>query len=463
MDHLALLSATALRKALSQREISPVDVAEACLHQVECLNPTLNSVVTLNEHLLDEAHDLANKPPDGLLYGLTVGIKDTTETRNLRTTWGSPTMDRNTPDRDALIVQRLRSEGALILGKTNTPTFAVGGSTWNPVFGYSRNPWNISLTPGGSTGGGAAALATGMVALADGSDLGGSLRLPAAFCGVVGLRPSPGLIPLYPTMNVWDTLSVAGGMGRTAADVALLLQATAGPTPSIPYDRPQAGRNFVAAVDRGPQTGLSLAWCADPTGLGIEDNVLQPCLDAIQLLRSGSLSIEEIRLDLSRGRAAFAALRGHHLLTVHMARMESARALGDDLHENLREALGRSALDLASADRVRHGLWEQFRTLFGRFDYLLTPCTPTDPFPVEDGYPRQINGRQLQTYYDWLAPMSVLSLTGLPVASVPCGLSAQGLPVGMQIAGQPNDEEGVLALASLVQEICPVGAPPNAY
>ena len=363
--------------------------------------------------------------------------------------------------RDAEVVRRLKAAGALVLGKTNTPTFAVGGSTWNPLFGHSRNPWNAALTPGGSTGGGAAALAAGMVALADGSDLGGSLRLPAAFCGVVGLRPSPGLVPMYPSSNVWDTLSVAGGMGRTAGDVALFLQAVAGPTPTLPYHRPDAGRDFVAAVDSGPKPGLSLAWCANPAGIGVEDAIVQTCLEAIQALQSDNLSIETIQFDLSRGRAAFATLRAHHLLTVHMASRNNAEALGTDLAGNLQEAMRYSALDYASAERVRHSLWEQFRTFFRQYDYLLTPCAPIGPFPVGEDYPKEINGCRLKTYYDWLAPMSILSLTGLPVASVPCGLDENGLPVGMQIVGPPNDEEGVLALGRLVHETCPVGAPPS--
>src|SRR5438105_8395181 len=243
--------ATELRRLVADREVSPVEVVQACLARFERYNGAINAVVTLNERALDDAgvleRRLARGEPPGPLCGLPVGIKDVTPVAGLRTTFGSPLYKDHVPTEDALVVQRLRAAGAVILGKTNCPEFAAGGNTFNEVFGPTRNPWDPALSAGGSTGGGAAALVTGMIALAEGTDLGGSLRIPASFCGVVGLRPSVGLVPTYPAEWLWDSLQVEGPMARPAEDIALMLQAVAGPRPLSPLAQPVEGRDFVAA------------------------------------------------------------------------------------------------------------------------------------------------------------------------------------------------------------------------
>jgi len=459
-DSPAFWPACRLRQHLRDRTLSPVDVAEACLEQITCHNPVLNAVVTLNDRLLDEARALAQEPVQGMLYGLPVGLKDTTDTRGLRTTFGSVALKNNTPARDALVVRHLKAQGALVLGKTNTSTFAAGAVTWNAVFGHTRNPWNTALTPGGSTGGGAAALAAGMVALADGTDLGGSLRIPAAFCGVVGIRPTAGQVPMYPTPDVWDTLSVAGGMGRTAEDVALFLQATALSAPECAVNPPNGRIDYLTAVHQGPRADLRLAWCPDPSGIGIESDVLNPCLEAVRQLNREGWSVEEPVLDLSEAREAFAVLRGHHLLAVHYDRHHDTRALGPHLSGNLREAERITSLETAAAVRVRSRLWERMRTLFRRIDCLITPTTAVAPFPVEAPYPDRIDGRTMEKYYDWLAPTSVFSVTGYPAVSVPCGLDARQMPTGLQLIGCPGEEAGLLALAQHIQQLRPIGRPP---
>lgn len=459
-DPLAFWPAYRLQQHLKNRTLSPVDVAEACLDQLSRHNSTLNAVVTPNERLLEEARALEQKPVRGLLYGLPVGIKDTTETQQLRTTFGSTAFSDHTPARDALVVRRLRAQGALILGKTNTSTFAAGAIAWNAVFGHTRNPWDAVLTPGGSTGGGAAALAAGMITLADGTDLGGSLRIPAAFCGVVGIRPSTGLVPLYPSMNAWDTLSVSGGMGRTAQDVALFLQAAAAPAPECAINPPFGPRDYLKTVQQGPPARLRLAWCPNPAGIGIEPGVLNPCLQTVRQLKREGWAAEELALDLSDAREAFAVLRGYHLLAIHLDRHNDTSALGTHLIRNLQEAQQATSSQIAAAARTRHQLWERFRILFSRIDYLLAPTTAVPPFPVEDPYPRSICGRPVATYYDWLAPTSVFSLSGYPAVSVPCGLDAHNMPVGLQIIGRPGDEGGLLALAQRIQQLRPIGQPP---
>ena len=454
---IACLPATTLQRALRERRLSPVDLARACLNVYEKLNPELNAIVTLNDRVLEEARALETRPPKGLLYGLPVGIKDTTDTRGLRTTYGSSAYRDHVPERDAEIVDRLKAAGALILGKTNTPAFAVGGETTNTVFGSTCNPWDITRSPGGSTGGGAVAVATGMVALADGTDLGGSLRMPASFCGIVGLRPSPGIIPEDSVSFLRDRLSVAGGLGRTAGDVGLFMRAVAGSYDAKPLQYPAHHPGFVLPELRA---NIRLGYCDHLTDLEPAPVVAATCRSAIDSVKSRSISVNYVDISLPDAPRAFAVLRAHHLLTVHRNRLNQPEEAGDHLTQNLVEALNYSALELADSERVVDGIWRTFRRVFQKVDFLLTPTTAVLPFRLSDGYPRKIGNTELSKYYDWFAPTSVLSLTGLPVASVPCGLSPEGLPVGMQIVGRPRQEAAVLALATLIQELCPISLPP---
>jgi amidase len=426
-------------------------------------NPRINAIVTLNPGALDDAGELERRigrgEVPGSLAGVPVGIKDVTQVGGLRTTFGSPLYRDHVPPEDALVVQRLRQAGAIILGKTNTPEFAAGGNTWNDVFGRTRNPWNPERSAGGSTGGGAAALATGMIALAEGTDLGGSLRIPASFCGVVGLRPSPGLVPTAPSDWVWDTLQVTGPMARSAEDVALMLQAVAGPSPLAPLRQPISGRDFVAAVRRGPRDNLRVAYCPDIAGIGIDQRIESVCRRAVEQLGSHGVTVELIRFDLAEGCDAFLALRGLWFLSWMQERLDRIEELGVNVRNNVKSGLAGSVPDIARAESARGRIWHRFRTLFERFDHLVTPTMAVPPFPVEQNYPETVAGKVMETYVDWIAPTFVLSLTGLPVASVPCGRDDEGLPVGLQIVGGPEGEEAVLALAALVQQISPIGLP----
>ncbi len=462
-EDLLRLPAVALRRRVAEGDLSPVELVEAALARVDRCDPTVNAVVTRNGRALEAARrieaDLARGEPPGPLCGLPVGIKDVTPVAGLRTTYGCPVYADHVPDRDALVVRRLREAGAVVLGKTNTPEFAAGGNTFNDVFGPTRNPWNPERSAGGSTGGGAAGLATGMIALAEGTDLGGSLRIPASFCGVVGLRPSPGLVPTWPSDHLWDDLQVTGGMGRTAADVALFLQAAAGPSPLSPMRQPVAGRDFVGAVEAGPEGRLQLAYAPDPAGIGVDRDVERACREAAEALATDGHEVEELALDLSFGREPFLALRGLWMLAHHRERLHLLDRFGPNLAGNIRAGLEVTTEELGAAEQARGRMWERFRALFERFDHLLTPCMAVPPFPVERNYPETIAGRPMETYVDWIAPTFLLSLTGLPVGSVPCGLDGDGLPVGLQVVGRPWGEEAVLALCAAVQAIRPVGLP----
>lgn len=476
------LSASELRRRMGRGELSPIELVDACLDRRERLHGTLNAVVTLNEDLREQAREAEDRqerllaageelPP---LHGLPVGIKDVTETAGMRTTYGCPLYADHVPEEDALVVERLKAAGALVFGKTNTPEFAAGGNTFNEVFGRTRNPWDPDLSAGGSTGGGAVGLATGMIAVAQGTDLGGSLRIPASFCGVTGLRTSPGLVPTWPSEFLWDELQVTGYMGRRAADIALALQATAGPDARVPVRQPTAGRDFIGAVDRADRTGLEgvvearrrgdrplrLAYTPDIAGIGIDEEVEAACRAAADALAGAGAEVERVELDLSYAWEPFLTLRGWWMLGHHGKHLDVIDELGENLAGNIRAGLEVTGTDLGEAEAARTLLWERFEAFFEDHDALLTPCMAVSPFPVEENYPETIGGRAMDSYVDWIAPTFLLSLTGLPVGSVPAGLDARGLPAGLQVVGPALGEERVLALMSVVEGLRPVGRPP---
>ena len=454
------LSATQIRHLIERKDLSPVEVIEASLQQIEKYNKKINAVVTLNERALDDAKKLQSQNGEpGLLFGLPVGIKDVTPVAGLRTTFGSKLFTDYVPDEDALIVQRIKQAGGIIIGKTNTPEFAAGGHTWNDIFGVTHNPWNPDLSPGGSTGGGAAALASGMIALADGTDLGGSLRIPASFCGLVGLRPSPGLVPSYPSEYLWDDLHVPGPMARTAEDVALMLQVVCGRSPLSPLCQPTNGRDFIAAVRQGINKKLKVAYCKDVAGIGIDKDIEEVCGKAALDISKTGVEVEEINLDLSFVRKPFLTLRGYNFVSHLHQHLDKIDRFGINVANNLRAGLKLTPEDLGAAEQARTRLWNLFQDFFQKYDHLLTPCMAVPPFPVKQNYPETIAGKKMETYVDWIAPTFVLSLTSLPVASVPCGLDKRGLPVGMQIVGKALGEESVLALAKVFQESFPIGLP----
>ena len=462
-DRRAFPSACETLRKVTSGEQSPVEVIETALRRVEALNSTLNAVVTLSDTAIDQARDLEarlqNGETAGPLCGLPVGIKDVTPVCGLRHTYGSLLYADNIADVDAVVVQRLRNAGAIILGKTNTPEFATGANTFNEVFGATRNPWNHDLSAGGSTGGGAAALAAGMIDIAEGTDLGGSLRIPASFCGVVGLRPTPGLVPTWPSDYAWDTMLATGLMARTAEDLAMVLQVVAGPSPRAPIGESINYRSFVDLVQSRPVKGMRLAYCGDVASIGIDPDVDRVCREAIDALAAAGAIVEEINFDLSYARAAFLTLRGYWMVVQQHARLQRCSEFGDNLRNNVEVGLETTTMEFAAAEQVRGRVWEQLRQLFCRFDHLLTPTMAISPFAVEQNYPETIAGKRMETYIDWVAPTFLLSLAGLPVVSVPAGLDASGMPVGLQVVAGPGGEGHALSTAAAVQALRPIGVP----
>jgi amidase len=457
-------SAHELRDLVRSRQISAREVLAATRHRIDQCNPTLNAIVSLNPRADDEARAvdeaLARGEPPGPLCGLPVGIKDVTPVAGVRTTFGSEIFRDHVPARDAVVVERLRRAGAVIVGKTNCPEFAAGANTWNTVFGRTRNPWDPAKSAGGSTGGGAAALATGMIALAEGTDLGGSLRIPAAFCGVAGLRPSVGLVPTSPSGWAWDTLQVSGPMARTVADVALMLQAIAGAGPEAPLGQPIGGRDFVAAARAALPKGTRVAYCADPAGIGIDADVETVCREGAMSLRAAGAAVDEIALDLAFVRPAFLALRGLWFVTHLQALLPQRDRFGVNVSNNVAAGLSTPVEQLAAAEQARGRLWDLCRDLFARVACVVTPCMAVPPFPVEQNYPDTVAGRPMATYVDWIAPTFVWSMTGLPVAAVPAGLDTRGLPVGLQVIAPPHGEETALAVAAAIERLRPMARPP---
>ena len=462
------LSARELARLVRERELSPVEVLDAHLAALERANPAVNAIVTLAVGQAREAAraaETAVKRGDtlGLLHGVPVAIKDITPTAGIRTTWGSPLFADYVPREDAEVVRRIKRAGAIVVGKTNTPEFAAGGNTVNRVFGATRNPWDLRLSASGSTGGGGAALAAGLVPLAEGTDFGGSLRTPASFCGVVGLRTTAGLVPRHPFTLPWHDQSVAGPMARDAEDCALFLDAMAGFSALSPLSVPPAWESAQATVARAEDLrGVRLAYAPSLGCTAIDPEVARICRDAAAALERHGAAVEEIAFDLADGRDAFITLRGEAMVGNHLVRLERLDELGANLAGNIRLGLGVQALDIARAEHKRAEIWHRWRALFDRFDLVLTPTTPVLPFPVEQDYPIEIAGRKLESYIDWVAQTFLVSLAALPAVSVPAGLSASRLPVGLQIVGPRLSEPRILACAKFVERERPIGWAPKA-
>jgi amidase len=462
------LPARELARLVREKQASPVDILDAHLAAIERANPAVNAIVTVGLEQAREAARAAEAAVTrgealGPLHGVPVGIKDITPTAGIRTTWGSALFADHVPAEDAEVVRRIKRAGGIVIGKTNTPEFAAGGNTVNRVFGATRNPWDLRLSASGSTGGGAAALAAAMIPLAEGTDFGGSVRTPAAFCGVVGLRTTAGLVPRQPVTLPWHDQSVTGPMARDVADCALFLDAMTGFSTVSPLSVPPAWESAYEVIERAEGLrSIRLAYAPSIGPTGIDPEVARLCREAAFALERHGASVEEVAFDLADGRDAFITLRGEAMVGNHLARLERLGELNPNLAGNIRLGLGVQILDIARAEHKRAEIWHRCRALFERFDLLLTPTTPVLPFPVEQNYPAEIAGKKLESYMDWLAQTFLVSLAGLPAASVPAGLSASQLPVGLQIVGPRLSEPRILACAKFVERDHPIGWAPHA-
>jgi amidase len=449
-DDLCTRPATELAAMVRDGEVSARELVDAHLERIDRLNPDLNAIVTLDAEGARAAADaadaaLAAGEAVGPLHGLPVAHKDTHVTGGMRTTWGSPLHADTVLPRDELVVARLKAAGAIRVGKTNVPEFAAGSHTFNTLFGATHNPYRHGLSAGGSSGGAAAALAAGLVPLAEGSDMGGSLRNPAAFCNVVGLRPTPGRVPTHPARIGWSQLSVQGPLGRTVGDVALTLSVLAGPDRRVPISLTDDPAGFAAPLPT-ELTGLRVAWAPDLGGrVTVDPAVTAVLASSVGVFESLGAVVEEACPDLSGADEVFGTLRAWLFESTFG---EVCRRSPDRVKESIRwnAELGAKLTgpDLARAEQLHTELYERVVGFFDRYDVLLAPTTQVLPFPVEIEYPTEIAGVRQDDYLEWMRSCTLVSATGCPALSVPGGFTPDGLPVGLQVIGAPRDDRRVL-------------------
>jgi len=463
MTELCFKDAVDLSRMIRAREVSASEVMTAFLSQIERVNPKVNAVCSFigEEAALNAAKKaddkLAKGEPVGPLHGLPHAVKDLALTDGIRTTFGSRIYKDFIPGEDALFVERLKQAGAIIIGKTNTPEFGAGSQTFNEVFGATRNPYDLSKACGGSSGGAAVGLACGMLPLADGSDLGGSLRNPASFCNVVGFRPSPGRVPSHPVALAWNTLSVEGPMARTVQDVALLLSVIAGPDDRSPISINEPGSTFLRPLQRDFK-GARIAWSRNLGRYPTQPVVNEVCDRSQSVFAELGCQVDDGQPDFNDADEIFQTLRAWSFAQTKGDDFIRHRSLmKDTVIWNIEQGLKLSGADVARAEAKRTQLYHRVREFMGRYEFLILPVSQVAPFPVETPWVREVNGVKMETYIDWMATCYAITLTGLPAISVPCGFTGDGLPIGLQIVGRRQRDFDVLQLAFTFQQATQYG------
>ncbi len=456
MTELYELTAREAVDQLRSGAVSTSELIDAALGRIEQTDGVLNALPIMcadraREHAARLQHPDPGDTPRGYLYGLPIAIKDMKDVGGVLCTQGSPIFADRVPEKSDLLVTNLESRGGVVLAKSNTPEFAAGANTFNEVFGKTRNPWNTDLTCGGSSGGSATALAAGQVWLASGSDLGGSLRIPASFCSVIGLRPTPGRVAHGPRSMPFGTLSVEGPMGRTVGDTALMLDAQAGAYREDPLSLPAPERSFVDWVDN-PTTPSRIGFTPDLGLTAVDPEVAEICRRAMDHFRDMGAEVEEACPDMGDAEWVFQTLRGASFVANYRTLLAEHRSeLKPEVIWNVEHGLGLSQDDVARAKLERGALINRTAEFFGEYDLLACPTVLAPPFDVDIRYLTEVNGVEFDTYISWLIMTFALTLTSAPAISVPCGFTESGLPVGLQIVA-PWKEEGYLLGASALFE-----------
>jgi amidase len=459
MDELSKMTAGQMVSLLKEKEITPLDLIDIAEQRINAVDGTVNAMPTVcfdraREHARQIMDHPPADPPGHYLYGLPIAVKDLCDVKGVRTTYGSLILKDNIAQQSDILVQVLEKNGAIVVGKSNTPEFGAGGNTFNEVFGATLNPWNTDKTCGGSSGGSAVALATGQVWLATGSDLGGSLRIPASFCSVIGLRPSPGRIASGPRPFLFDSMGVDGPMGRCVRDVALMLDAQAGHHPADPLSLPAPAVSYREAVDH-PVKPAKVAYSPDLGAIPVDPEVAAICRKAAESFSALGVAVEEVDLDLSGVEDIFNTLRAF-LFTGYIGRqvLENHRdKLKPEVIWNIEKGLNLSAQDVAAAEIARAQVYQKFYDLFGEYDVLLCPTVLTKPFDVGIRYLEQFGGKKFDTYVSWLMMTFAITVTSCPAISVPCGFSADGLPIGLQMVTAAQREDLLLSTAALFEDM----------
>jgi amidase len=461
-DELWRRSATELAAAIRRREVSCAEVMHAHLARIDAVNPLLNAIVTLDAEsglrgaaAADAA--LARDGAPGSLHGLPIAIKDLEDTAGMRTTYGSPIYRDHVPTADTLMVARLRRAGAIVVGKTNTPEFGAGSQTFNPVFGATRNPYDRARTPGGSSGGAAAAVASGMLPFADGSDLGASIRNPASFCNLVGLRTAPGRVPAVPSASAWNPMGVLGPLARSVEDATLLLRAMAGPDPRAPLSLDDPPGAFVLGAGVDPRE-VRIAWSRNLGDLPVEPAVTAVLEDHRAGLEAMGCAVEDVEPDLTDADDAFEVLRAVGYAQAFGPLLETdADQLKESIRWNTRVGLALTGADVARALGLQSEMYERMRALLERYDALALPVSQVAPFAVEQEWVTEIAGTAMGSYLEWMRSCSRVTVTAHPALSLPAGFTPDGLPVGVQLVGRQRGELALLRLAAAIEQATGVG------
>ena len=458
------LSALEARRLIGRKALSPVELLDSCLARIAAINPAINAMAAMDPEAARtvakaaEARVMAGGAL-GLLHGLPLGIKDLEATAGLRSTSGSLLFKDHVPAKDDAMVADLRAAGGVVLGKTNVPEFGLGANTRNAVFGATGNPFDNTKSAAGSSGGSAAALATGMVPLASGSDTGGSLRNPASFCGVVGYRPSSGLVPSERRAHGWTPLPMLGPMARNVADCALMLAAMASDNALDPLAYTMPGEAVRGRADRWhpvrpiDPAALRLAWSED-FGQAPTEGIIREAMRARAAALAPMFAVaEQAHPDVSGGDEAFEVLRAAGVLTAHAERVKTHPELcGPNMHANVAEGLGYSLADQARASTLQTQIYRRFQEFFTRYDVLVTPAITTSPRPWRELFPAEIDGAPTRTYFHWLSLAYYVTLTGHPAMSLPMGVDSRGMPFGLQIVGPRGGDALVFSVAAAIEE-----------
>jgi len=454
---VCFMSAVEMARMIRAKKLSAREALAAHLKQIERVNPKVNAIVTLVPEMAADAaakadEMQAHKASLGPLHGLPVAHNDLLETRAIRTTYGSPLYKDYVPTEDDIVVERMRRAGAIIVGKTNTPEFGAGSQTFNKVFGATLNPYDLTKTCGGSSGGAAVALACGLAPVATGSDTGGSLRNPAAFCNVVGFRPSIGRVPNPKAAFAWSTLSTSGCLGRSVADLAFALSTIAGPDSRAPLSINEPGERFARPLDRGFK-GVRVAWFKNLGGAPFDARIRTVVDGHRATFEALGCIVEQAEPDFAPAEIAFRLLRAWNSANTYGARMrEHPDAFKDTLKAEIEEGQRLTGMDLARAETAHAQLWRGFQAFLEKYEYLVLPTTQLPAFDVNMPYPAEIAGVKFENYIDWMKSCWYISATGNPAASVPGGFTPEGLPVGVQIVGRNKEDFSVLQMAHAFEQ-----------
>jgi amidase len=455
-QELARATACAVVDKLNAGEVTPLDLLDVLERRIEAVDGNVNALPTrCFDRARNHAKTLMRKPAGerGLLAGLPVPIKDLTDVEGVLTTQGSPIYRDHIPDRSDLLVEHLENNGGVIYAKSNTPEFGAGANTFNEVFGATRNPWDTSRSAAGSSGGAAVALATGMAWLAHGSDMGGSLRNPASFCGIVGLRPSIGRVAHTPHFKIDRNLGVQGPMARNVEDLALLLDAMSGEHPADPLSLPALPASFLSAARSGKRP-KRVAFSPDLGITPVDPEVAAITRKAAARFAEAGAIVEEAHPDLREAHECFHVLRAFDFAISKAALLRSKRdLLKPEVIWNIEEGLKLTVEQLARAEAQRIAMTNRTLEFFGTYDLLLTPATIVPPFPVENRYVAECAGKKFDNYVEWLGIVYAITLVCCPALSLPCGFTASGLPVGLQMVAAPRGEAQLLAGAKVLEDI----------